>query len=313
VTSPRILTTVQLGEIPAATYLLEPFVTSRGLTVLFGPSGTYKSFIALDWALRIATTQSAIYVAAEGGAANLYRRVDAWIGHGPPGHPHIAWITGPINLLDKRDVDGLIEEISALDWRPALLVFDTLARCMPGGDENSAQDMGRLISGVDRLRDELECAAILIHHTGNADTTRERGSSALRGAADVSIRAKSTDPLQVKLECAKVRDAAEFEPVVVRMLPIDGTLVAASAVSQADMRDIIVNEYLDAHPGASQNEVEREVKGGNDEIRAAYKRVRQVRQTPRRTPEQVRQPALRLREAQGWRVPDEGVDHDVGA
>jgi hypothetical protein len=40
----------------------------------------------------------------------------------------------------------------AAEHRPALVVFDTLARSMVGGDENSARDMGQLIDGAEHVR-----------------------------------------------------------------------------------------------------------------------------------------------------------------
>ena len=40
--SVRILTTPELSDLPEPTYLLEPFLADRGLTVLFGASGTLK-------------------------------------------------------------------------------------------------------------------------------------------------------------------------------------------------------------------------------------------------------------------------------
>jgi hypothetical protein len=59
--------------------------------------------------------------------------------------------------------------------------------------------------------------------------------------------------------------------------------VIAEVATPAESLDRQVEAYLDDHPDASQNDVEKALTGGTDEKRAAYKRVRQVRQTPRRT------------------------------
>jgi KaiC/GvpD/RAD55 family RecA-like ATPase len=281
----RILTTSQLDEIPEPQYLLWPFLVDGGLSVLFGPSGTFKSFVALDWALRIAADKSSVYVAAE-GASSLRRRVAAWRANGPDADLHAAWITTPVNLLDKSEVNDLEASIDALGWNPAVLVFDTLARCAAGGDENSAQDMGRVIASVDRLRDRFACAALLIHHTGKTDLENERGSSALRGAADITIRAKASGKLRVKLECAKVRDAAEFDPMLVQMVQVDGSLVAGTPGSPDDVLDRAVRRYLSEHPDASQRQVEENVTGRAEDIRAIVKRVRPTRPDLGRTPGQ---------------------------
>src|SRR5689334_10136206 len=118
-TRPRILSITELATLPPPRYLLEPFIIDGGLTVLFGASGTYKSFVALDWALRVAVESSALYVAAE-GAAGMGQRVKAWQDHGPAGSdPRISFIAGnPVNLLKTGDIGELLAAIGELDHVP---------------------------------------------------------------------------------------------------------------------------------------------------------------------------------------------------
>ena len=80
------------------------------------------------------------------------------------------------------DVEGA-KEISSL----SMIVFDTLARSM-SGDENSVQDISRVIKSIDTLRDALDCAVLLIHHSGKDTSRGMRGSNALSGAADSVLR-----------------------------------------------------------------------------------------------------------------------------
>ena len=47
-----------------------------------------------------------------------------------------------------------------------MIVVDTLARAMPGSDENGAKDMGLVVEQCDRLRDAFQCLTLLVHHTG---------------------------------------------------------------------------------------------------------------------------------------------------
>jgi replicative DNA helicase len=73
--------------------------------------------------------------------------------------------------------------------RPDLLVVDPLARAMTG-DENSAKDMGAVITALDLLIQDFELSILLVHHTskpnpdGREGGHRLRGSSALFAAAD---------------------------------------------------------------------------------------------------------------------------------
>ena len=265
----RLYTVPELLAMREPAWLVDPFIPEEALVVLFGPSGTFKSFIAIDWAAW--APGLAVYVSAEGSPRRFGERVAAWEqANGRPAgilcHPYA------INLLTDGAA-ALADALGTLTVPVSLLVVDTAARNMAGGDENSAQDMGRLVSGLDRLRAEFGCAAVVLHHTGHDKPDRERGSSALRGACDVSVRTEATGrPREVRLVCAKVRDSDEFAPRVARLEPVGGSLVVAEAVTVSDTMNRAVGAYLAEHPEASQREVEREVPGNAAQIRAAYKR-----------------------------------------
>jgi hypothetical protein len=97
-----------------------------------------------------------------------------------------------------------------------MVVVDTMARCMLGGDENSSEAVGRLIARLDELRNEFGCTVLLVHHGTKTDEQVERGSSALRGAADTMI-CLSGAVHSLMLSCEKQKDAQEFDPVYLRL------------------------------------------------------------------------------------------------
>ena len=104
--------------------------------------------------------------------------------------------------------------------QPVLIVLDTLARLMVGGDENSAKDMGLAIEGIDRLRKETSATILVVHHT-RKDGQIERGSNALRAAADVMIECKKFDDQgDVVFECKKMKDAAPFKKATLQLEPV---------------------------------------------------------------------------------------------
>ena len=161
-------------------------------------------------------------------------------------------------------------------------MIDTLARNMRR-KENTPEDMGRFIGVLDAVRAEFKCACLVLHHSGHDHGERGRGHSSWP-SADVSVRAEKRPgvPLEAKLTCAKMRGAAAFDPRVIRLEPMDGTLVVAESVRGALARRMAA--YLDENPDASQNDVEKDVKAAStDEKRASYQRVRLLRLTPRRT------------------------------
>jgi hypothetical protein len=281
----RTYTPTDLLEFPDPEWLVEPFLVDGSFHVLFGPSGTYKSFVAIDWAAR--APGLAVYISAEGSPKKLGARITAWEqAAGTPAR--VLCIPHAVNMIDTDDATKLAATLRELGEPVRLLVVDTAARNMAGGDENSTRDMGMLVGALDQVRAEFGCAVLVLHHTGHENTERERGSSALRGAADVSVRARKPQgtKLQVRLECAKVRDSAEFETMVVRLLPFGGSLVAARAAPRGEVVEQEVRDHLAEHPAASQNDVESAVTGKASEVRAAYQKVRPARKTAGRTPGQ---------------------------
>ena len=61
--------------------------------------------------------------------------------------PPFAIVPKVVNLLDELDVERLfatLDSLVATHGNPVLVIVDTLARSMVGGDANSAQDMGRV-------------------------------------------------------------------------------------------------------------------------------------------------------------------------
>jgi hypothetical protein len=126
------------------------------------------------------------------------RRVRAWLDHhlGEVADRDLPFAIVPkvVNLLDELQVERLVatlESLTATRGQAALIVVDTLARSMAGGDENAAQDMGRAIAVADRLRDQFNTTTTLVHHAGKDVTKGSRGSSALLGAADCYILVQS--------------------------------------------------------------------------------------------------------------------------
>lgn len=216
----RLLSSAQLDDLPPPRWLIQGVIPADDLTTVYGPSGAGKSFALVDIAATVAQTATVVYVAAEALATYRERR-SAWCARHGRDTAGLLWWSDAVNLLIRDEVDTFIT--SVLPHKPALIIFDTLARCLVGGDENSAQDMGRAVDAVDHIRRELGCAIVLVHHTGKSGTT-ERGSSALRGGCATMIELSNNDGL-ITIRSDKTRHGAPFAPRYFRL-----TASATSAV-----------------------------------------------------------------------------------
>lgn len=217
----RLYSISELLSLPSPKWLIENLFTLGALVVVYGAAAHGKSFLALDWALSVAhgalwqgrTVQqgSVVYVAAEGGAS-IRRRVAAWMQeHDCAEIPAAFFLLESVNIRNQEDLELLISRIRNLSIEPVLIVVDTLARCFGGGDENTAQEMGEFIDGLERLKKETGATMLAVHHTGKESET-ERGSSALRAAADTMIYVRKTKTLIV-VKNNKQKDDEEFREI----------------------------------------------------------------------------------------------------
>ncbi len=202
----KLLSAQQVLDLSPIQWLIENEIPEGGLTVLYGDSGSGKSFLALDYALRIAQESNVVYVAGE-GLGGYPDRLLAWGNHNKQSFGGFHLIDDAISMLDEIAVATFIEVIAPL--KPKLIVIDTLARAMLGGDENSARDMGLFIDACNRIQHELGAAVLVVHHTGK-NRSGERGSSALRGGADSMIEMSNEDGL-ISVSCAKSKDREPFK------------------------------------------------------------------------------------------------------
>jgi AAA domain len=222
-----------LAHLPPPSYLVADYVIARGHSVLYGGPGAYKSFLALAWSLSIASgidwcdhavePGAVLYIAAE-GFSGLLRRVDAWCEENEqPRPPRIHFLPEVVNFLDAHDMERAHVTIDSMPEPPVLIVRDTVARTMPGGEENSAKDVGRFIAEGAKLAQHSQGGLLDLHHV-TVEGNRERGSSALRGAAD-AMHLLKIDGADRLLEVTKMKDAEPTRPLRLGAAQVADSLV----------------------------------------------------------------------------------------
>ncbi len=234
----------EFKNMPEPTWLIDEMLPERGLSMLYGPSGHFKSFIALNVAAEVAARGKCVfYVAGEGISRMARLDYPAWKTlHGEERDlPFYMQEDMPLYMdFDASDYIAFAESIKAKAAGRAvgLIVLDTTNRAMLGLDENSAKDVAKFMRAVEVLKQGFGCNVLLIHHTPDADASKARGSSAIYGALDTVLRVDADkEARMVKLWVAKQKNAEErTRPFCFKGEKVGGAL-AFTQIEAKEMRD----------------------------------------------------------------------------
>lgn len=268
----RSVTIEELLRAGRQKYLVKGVFPSKGVAAIYGPSASGKTFLTLDVALSVArglpwfgrrvNKTGVVYIAAE-GEAGIADRLRAALGED---HQYIALeiVPSPVDLLHGMvDLDALVSAIRSAEQRigsVGLVVIDTLARCMPGGDENTSDSMGAFLQNVDALRRAIDGLALVVHHTGKDTSAGARGHSSFFGAMDGCLEV-SRDGDQRSFKVAKSRDGVDGESQAFRLVSVelgiddDGDPITSCIVEPDDQRAVSGDRALRKPPGGANAKI----------------------------------------------------------
>lgn len=226
----RLWTLEEIAALPLPEWLIPDMMPRKGVSLFYGPGGSYKSFLVLQFALELARDgRPVIYIGAEGGR-DLELRAAAWkMVHEIDGELPLRIVQDMPWASDGGMIQEFIDTVKESTIRPELIVIDTAARMMVGLNENDAKDMGLLVAAVDTLKRALDCAVAVVHHTGKDASRGARGSAALEWATDAAFEIKADKATKaVEMWCRRQKGAAERE----RPWTFEGKAVGQSLVFQ---------------------------------------------------------------------------------
>jgi hypothetical protein len=200
-----IFTFIRADQLKGASESLdfvEGLLTEGGASVLYGPSNCGKSFWIVDLGVAVASKRmfrddldvdqgGVIYIALE-GAHGAKNRMEALRRKGllKPGDPFYL-VFDQVSLLEPGHAGRLAEtvaEVAKQSGHPVkLVIIDTMARAMAGGDENSGADMTLAVKAIDAVRAATGAHVCVVHHCGKDQAKGARGHSSLRAAVDTEI------------------------------------------------------------------------------------------------------------------------------
>jgi hypothetical protein len=226
-----------LDTIPPPRWLLEGELLAGAFNLVYGASGSGKTFVALDRALRVAAAgHRALYIATE-DLPGVRQRVRAWRQHYSEhsGRLDILEMPEGIDLAAPSQIDALLEVLSGQAY--TLITIDTLREAHTG-DENSSTDMARVNRAIQRIIRTTGAAVEVLHHSGVNDG-RERGSTALSANCDLKWKVSNDDGV-IELSCEKFRHGAELETRYFALSAVGDSAVTVPTVSRR-----LVTERLD--------------------------------------------------------------------
>jgi len=219
------------------------------LIMVYGESGSGKTFLVTDIAAAIArgidwrghrTRQArVVYVAAE-GAAGFGGRISAYCGH----HhceldgPEFGYIGTAPNLLRNDDVTDLIQALRS--WGGCdIVVIDTFARVMPGGNENASEDVGKALAHCKTIHEVTGASVVLVHHSGKDSAKGARGWSGIRAAVDAELEVvRSGEDRAVTV--SKLKDGQDGAQFGFKLLTVplglddDGDVVSSCVIEHTE-------------------------------------------------------------------------------
>lgn len=287
-----VLTLAELREQSKnVSWLVKHVIPAESIGIVYGGSGTFKSFIALDLALHVAhglpwlgkkTRKGGVLIIAAEGGAGIWRRVVAWHRVN-----RLRWADAPVLVVPVAvdllvDAARLAERIQGLDFKPDLVVIDTMSQTF-SGEENSATEVSKYLREIGLwLRNAWQAAVVVVHHTGHKETERARGSSAIRSNVDFMYSVfRDEKEMLATFENVKQKDEELLDPVTFSLQVVeldkdpDGdpikSLTASAMNSAGEVLNAMKHEAERGRGGHRQLFLELALNGAEEKkVRASF-------------------------------------------
>jgi energy-coupling factor transporter ATP-binding protein EcfA2 len=261
------ISVAEFASRPPPSWVIKGVIPKAELVVLYGESGSGKSFMALqlagaisrgvEWRGRRVKQGRVVYIAAEGAGGFRHRCVAYAQAEGIElADLPLDIIADAPNLLLKDDALAVAKGIGKAD----VVFVDTWAQVTPGGNENAGEDMGRALSHCKGIKRATGAVVVLVHHSGKDASKGARGWSGLRAAADAELEvvrspagrlmriAKQKDGVDdlewgFALETVQLGVDEDLDPIT-SCVVVDAQVPSAKVLRTLGPKEQIVNEVI---------------------------------------------------------------------
>ena len=209
-------------------FLVDEVIPKTGIGWLYAAPGLGKSFVIQDLCASVArgvpfagkydVEQGGVVLIALEAPEGVKKRLYAYGQETRVNSMPLAVLNYPLDICSTESVAQLIsllDEFKAkTQMHTRLVVIDTLAKAMPGADENSSRDMSLAIAGLQSIQTATGSFVMAVHHSGKNDARGGRGHSSGEGAMDCELvlNGKKSDKIR-DLHLRKLKDGEDDKTV----------------------------------------------------------------------------------------------------
>lgn len=234
----RLYDAEKLRNLPKLEPLIDGWLYQGTAARLFAPPGSMKTFQALSWAAHVAmgrewhgcaVAQGPVLFLAGEGARGLRDRREAIEATYNDGKDIEGLFIGDLTFNMAEPGLSFVWALgtSAMHLGAKFVVVDTQARYTVGSEENSAKELGYLISAVDELTRFTGATVMLVHHVARG-SDHGRGSTVVEGAMQSEFYLTKTEAadgaVSLNLRATKQKDHPE-RSIPLRPEPVGESLV----------------------------------------------------------------------------------------
>jgi hypothetical protein len=220
----------EIYQRPPPGFLIDKLLPEKEVSILYGEESVGKTFLAVDWALSVATGKRwkislsrdiqqgrVVYVCLE-EPRDVGDRIKAWLDRNELDfsalkETFVLHEDCPLTGQDhyQEGVENIITEtIKSYDTVPQLVIIDNLF-AISGAEVLDQVGMSYFMAAMKTLSRKLKCTVLVIHHANEKGDPF--GSRLLRANVSAALLVEKRGKNGHRLICRKMRREERFEPV----------------------------------------------------------------------------------------------------